>query len=200
MNQTPQSLVDLRESPFVDRQEQLALLNDLFARTLTRKGQVVFLSGEGGIGKTRLVHELGSHSRKQGAIFAVGTSYEGEGMIPYGPWVEAIRSILAQSPAGIVAKSISHAVAEVGRIVPELAVRARELGIKGWLSGPEQAFRLVATDDAERVRLFQSVTDFLIHSSNQRPLVLFFDDAIWLMWLHSSFCTMFAEESRTTEL
>ncbi len=75
-------MTEFTESPFVDREEELARLAELFTYTRSGKGQIVFLTGEGGIGKTRLVNELGSRCSKQGAIYATGRSYEGEGVIP----------------------------------------------------------------------------------------------------------------------
>ncbi len=124
------------ELPFVDREEELSLLGRTFDQATQGKGQVVFITGEGGIGKTRLVHELAKQVKSQGAIFAVGPSYEGEGLVPYAPWIETVRAIVAQCPASMFGKSIGRTVAEVRRLVPELEDRARELGIKGWLSGP----------------------------------------------------------------
>ncbi len=167
------------ELPFVNREEELSLLGRTFDLTIQGKGQVVFVTGEGGIGKTRLVYELAKHARSQGAMFAVGSSYEGEGLVPYAPWIETIRAIVAQSAPSMFGKTMGRTVAEVGRLVPELEERARELGIKGWLSGPGERLSIISSTDAERVRLFQAVTDFLTHISQQRPLVLFLDDVQW---------------------
>ncbi len=86
---------------------------------------------------------------------------------------------MAQNPSGGIGKSMSQTVAEVGRLVPELAMRARELGIKGWLSGPAQVLSISSGDDTERIRLFQSVTELLIHYSNEKPLLVLFDDVVW---------------------
>ncbi len=167
-----------REVPFVDREEELFLLDSLAQEMAEGKGQIVFVGGEGGIGKTRLVYELARRARSQEAIFAVGPSYEEEILIPYSPWIEVIRSIVHQSPAEAFTKLPGRILAEVGRLVPELAMKAKELGIKGWLTGPEMGEMIVATD-AERIRLFQSVTEFLNHSSRKKPVILFFDDVQW---------------------
>ncbi|MBI3997474.1 MAG: AAA family ATPase [Armatimonadetes bacterium] len=43
--------------PFVDREQDLSLLNDLFARVLRGRAQVVMVIGDAGVGKTRLVEE-----------------------------------------------------------------------------------------------------------------------------------------------
>ncbi len=168
-----------RELPFVDRDHELSLLKRLLDETSAGKGQVVFVAGEGGVGKTTLLRELGSYAKSHGIIFAVGHSYEEESLIPYSPWIEAIRTVTQQSSVKLFSKTLGRTIAEVGRLVPELAEKAKGLGIKGWLSGPEESFALVTSADAERIRLFQAVTDFLIYVSRNKPLLLFFDDILW---------------------
>ncbi len=166
------------ELPLVDREQELALLKSIFAETVEGKGQAVLVVGEGGVGKTRLVRELGNTAMGQNAIFAVGSSYEEEGLIPYSPWIEVIRGIMDQASPEILSKALGPTLAVVSRLVPELAVTAKEVGIKGWLSGPETG-ELVSATEADRVRLFQAVTDFLFHVSKRRPILLFLDDALW---------------------
>jgi tetratricopeptide (TPR) repeat protein len=167
-----------QEFPLVDRREELGLLKTLFEKSLQGNGQVVFVAGEGGVGKTRLVQELGHYSQERGAIFVIGRSYEEEAVIPYSPWVEIIRSLTRQDSDPRLDKAMTRTLAMVARIVPEVAVEGKELGLKGWLSGSERA-DLVAGSEVDRTRLFQAVTDFLTHASNQRPIVLFLDDILW---------------------
>ena len=95
-------------SIFVDRAEELRLLKGLLGQALAGRGQIVSVGGEGGIGKTRLVQELGNHARFQGAIFATASSYEDEGLVPYSPWIEAIRSIVSQSSTEIFNKPVGR--------------------------------------------------------------------------------------------
>jgi tetratricopeptide (TPR) repeat protein len=167
-----------QEFPLVDRKDELALLKSLFDQALQGKGQVVFVAGEGGVGKTRLVQELGSYAHQKGALFTVGRSYEEEAVVPYSPWVEAIRSLVRQDQGAGSDKTMARTLATVARIVPEVQVEGKELGIKGWLSGSEHG-DLVAGTEVERIRLFQAVTDFLIHASTRRPILLFLDDILW---------------------
>ena len=168
-----------REPALVDREDDLSFLKELLDQALAGRGQVVFVGGEAGVGKTRLIHELGRHARNKGAIFAVGPSYEDESSIPYSPWTEAIRSIVQQRRSKTFDKALGRTLAEVGRLVPELESRATELGIKGWLSGPRESFMPISPTDAERVRLFQAVTDLLISVSQEKPLAISLDDILW---------------------
>lgn len=186
-----------QEFPLVDRKEELALLKNLFEKSLLGNGQVVFVAGEGGIGKTRLVQELGRYSQEKGALLIVGRSYEEEAVVPYSPWVEVIRSLVRQDSHAGLDKTMTRTLAMVARIVPEVASESKELGIKGWLSGTEHA-DIVAGTEVDRIRLFQAVTDFLTHASSKRPIVLFLDDILWadaasLQLLHY-FCRRIREQ------
>ncbi len=125
-----------------------------------------------------MVRELGNTAVGQNAIFAVGSSYEEEGLIPYSPWIEAIQGIMDQASPEMLGKTLGPTLAVVSRLVPNLAVTAKELGVKGWLSGPETG-EFVSTTETDRIRLFQAVTDFLIHVSKRQPVLLFLDDALW---------------------
>ncbi len=168
-----------REVGFVDREKELSMLRNLYSKALEGKGQILFITGEAGIGKTRLVTEFGEYARTSGSVFASGTSYEQEAIPPYAPWVDVLRSVIEDVPRGVLAKIPGIWAAEISRLVPELATQAKELGIKGWILGRETTSFITPTTDQERVRLFQAVTDFLKTSSQQRPLIIFLDDLLW---------------------
>ncbi len=167
------------ELPFIDREEELAQLKGLFDHAAEGIGKVVLVRGEGGVGKTRLVHELGHYAKNGNSIFAVGPSYQGEDLIPYLPWINVIRSIIHQTNPSAFTKLPARTVSEVGRLVPELAVGRKELGIGGWIAGSSEGQTATSATEVDRFRLFQSVTDFLIHASKEKPIVLFFDDVQW---------------------
>ena len=54
------------------RDDELRALRDAFAQALAGRGGVVFITGEPGIGKSRLVRELTGHAHELGALTAVG--------------------------------------------------------------------------------------------------------------------------------
>jgi uncharacterized glyoxalase superfamily protein PhnB len=82
---------------FVDRRKELMALEAALARTREGFGSVVFVGGEAGIGKSRLISELAGRAERDGMTVAVGECPPlGGGELPYAPIVAALRSLMAQ--------------------------------------------------------------------------------------------------------
>ena len=81
---------------FVGRAEELESLKNLFDEMLGGRSRLVMVVGEPGIGKTRLVEELGVYAAVRGAQVCWGHCYEGELGVPYLPFVEALRAYVAR--------------------------------------------------------------------------------------------------------
>ena len=55
-------------------------------------GQVVAVIGEAGIGKSRLLAEVAAETVARGGRVLVGRCYEAEQVLPFAPWVDALRA------------------------------------------------------------------------------------------------------------
>ena len=105
---------------FVGRASELAALVDALADQRVR---AVLVSGEAGIGKSRLVAEFASRAGA-GALVLVGHCPElGEGGVPFAPFIAVLRSLQRQLGAGELAALLPQDPA-VGRWLPELAIRS----------------------------------------------------------------------------
>ena len=162
--------VDVRRADwgrFVGRAEEFGALEAVFDDTLSGRPRLAMVVGEPGIGKTRLVEELGAYASMRGAQVVWGHCYEGDLSVPYLPYVEAFRSYVRARPDDEL--SVSGAgLAEVATILPELRDRYPELGVLPPLE-----------DDAERLRLFEGVASFVHAAASAQPLVLVLDDLHW---------------------
>lgn len=154
-------------SPFVGRNEELKHLRAAWERAVQGERQIVFISGEPGIGKTRLALELAEHIREQHASVLLGRCDE-EALIAYQPFVEALRGQFARSPEDFSNARLGSLVADLARLLPELSTRRRLL-----------ESRARGDPEAERYRLFEAVAAFLEGVAQDRPTLLVLDDLQW---------------------
>ncbi len=151
---------------FVGRSDAGAALEAAWAAVRERGFRVMVLAGEPGIGKTRLVREFARTAHERGATVLAGSCHE-ETLIPYQPFVEALRHYIACCPPAELAVQVTPRRAQLAAIVPELEDPRTPYGSPGL--GAEQ----------ERFRLFEAVSSLLGDAAHLRPLVLFLDDLHW---------------------
>src|SRR5438309_11045191 len=93
-----QKLTAPEQSPLTGRQLELHQLWNLFEASTTGHTHVVFVSGEPGIGKSRLLQEMAIRAEEAGALVLRGGASEAEGMPPYLPFLEALGSYIRATP------------------------------------------------------------------------------------------------------
>jgi class 3 adenylate cyclase/tetratricopeptide (TPR) repeat protein len=153
--------------PFSGRSAELERITGLWKESAEGSRRVVLVSGEPGIGKTRLVTELCRVAHDRGATVLWGRCDEELG-VPYEPFAEALRQYAATVEPERLRAEIGPLGGELTRIIPDLAARV-----------PGLAEPLQGEPDAERHRLFESVVDLLGEMSVAAPVVLVLDDVHW---------------------
>lgn len=122
------------------------------------RAHFVLVSGEPGIGKTRLVEDFGAWCGHRGATVAAGRSYPSEGELGYGVVQAWLR---APALAGHLRRLLDHDRAQLARLLPELGPAAPDASDAG----------------EQRRRLFESVARALVLPG--RPALLVADDVQW---------------------
>jgi len=124
--------VEPEEPVFVARLEELDRLNTMTEKTVTGKGQVVFVKGEAGCGKTALIQEFirRAHKEQSELIVAYGKCNAHTGIgDPYLPFIEILSlltgEVSAKWEAGLISKE--HA-ARLWRLTPYTALSILENG------------------------------------------------------------------------
>lgn len=161
--------VRARGTRFVGREPELAALAERMQAAERGESSVVLLSGEPGIGKSRLLRELAGRALSQGWMVLSGRAYDTEGMPPYLPVVEVLRQYVHASSDEELEPIVS-AAPQIAMLLPEVAVR---LG----LASPGRL-----DPESERYALFQAVSEFFLHAANTteaRGLLIFLDDLHW---------------------
>ena len=84
--------------PFVGRDRELAALSASLDAAFSGRRQLDLLSGEPGIGKTRLAEEHAARATARGAHVAVSRCLEASGVPDFWPWIQVIRSVNEADP------------------------------------------------------------------------------------------------------
>ena len=147
----------------VGRSDVLAQLRRAFEDAAGGRGRLVLLTGEAGIGKTSVAAQAAADADGRGARVVWGWGWQGEGAPAWWPWVQVLRSLVAQDPRlGRLAAGASS----LARLLPEL---------------PAAAAPPATTDEpaTARFRLLDEVTSVLLAAAEDRPLVVILEDLQW---------------------
>jgi class 3 adenylate cyclase len=156
-------------APFVDRQEGRADLRQAMHAALGGRGSLVLLSGEPGVGKTRLATEVCAEAETYGMRVLLGHCSEMDGGTPFLPFVEILeQAVIAPSRPTALRSLLGDAGPELARMAPWLRRVVPELAPPLDLP-PEQARRY----------LFLSVQEFTGRAAHDRPLFLVVEDLHW---------------------
>src|SRR5450432_499260 len=155
--------------PLVGRAAELGMLRSLLDDAERGSGRTVFLSGEPGIGKTRLSEELAREASRRGWTVAVGRAYAVESGVPYAPFADALLPILRALPPATLATLSRGGAAELALLFPALPIEA-----------PSGRQSVVIGDAAElKTRLFWTFLQFLIRYAEQTPLLIVLEHLHW---------------------
>ncbi len=163
----PPWLAIREQMPFVGRGPHIEQLRKAWSRVQAGQRQLVLVSGEPGIGKTRLVAEFARAAHDEGAVVLLGRSTE-ETLTPYQPFVEALRLYVTAAPVHQLQAWMPPGGAELKRLVPELDERL-----------PSLPAPLGGDAEGQRYRLFDAVASLLAAVSRAAPVVLLLEDIHW---------------------
>lgn len=168
--------------PLVGRDRALQRLEQAYAYARAGQGQVILISGEAGIGKSRLMQEFATRLQHQALILA-GAGQPGEQPLPYQPLAQALRTALGVEPFDEFVLSEAEGLktprvmlnvqpiwlAEASRLLPELRVLQ-----------PDLPPPLSAEPDEARTRLLEALCRTVLGlAAGPRPLLLCLDDLHW---------------------
>ena len=157
-----------RAIPFVGREAELTVLRGYWAEAVAGRGRLALVAGEPGIGKTRLTGELAAHAGRHGAAVLHGSAPDGDWAPPFAPWSEALAGYSRAVPAERLRSEIGPGAAALSRLVPAL---------RDALAAVVEAAAI--DPEADRARLFDAVSQFLINVAVGRPVLVILDDLHW---------------------
>ena len=158
----------------VGRSAELDVLEAAWARAVAGDARVVLVGGDAGLGKTRLVSELAARVRAGGGRVLVGGCFDvGDEGLPYGPFVEALRSLSRETEPAELAAILGTAGEELVRLVPELG---RYLAADRSIAPSDEPRTGGPSDQA---RLFELTLAVLERLGSATPVALILEDLHW---------------------
>jgi predicted ATPase len=152
------AVVDIgTRGPLVGRVAELNILSSASGRAAAGSVQVVTISGEAGIGKSRLPREGLRVARESGFRTLESAAGRLQRDLSYAPIVEALRPLIAEA-------ALVEGLSDLARLFDGLRVPP-----------------LVALGDPglERTRMFEAVRRLIERASARLPLAIFIDDVHW---------------------
>lgn len=159
--------------PLIARERHLAELNRAY-QSLKTDGYFVSLSGEAGIGKTRLAETFLAQARERGAQVFLARCYAGEAGLAYAPFIEGLSAALANPETAARLQSLPPGVlAEAGRLIPALLNAGQR---PADATSPE----IPVTGDGAQTRFFEALRQVIAALvGGPKPGILFLDDFHW---------------------
>ena len=163
-----QAIRQAYRTPMIGRDAEAAELRQFLGRAKEGEGALVSLTGEPGVGKSRLAWDLIERAREEGFFTLVGNCYEGEGMAAFTPWVEVLETSARRADPEVLRELLGDAAPEVARLLPEL----RRLF-------PDMPQPLELPAEEARRYLFRSFCEFFARSARLQPLLIVLEDMHW---------------------
>jgi tetratricopeptide (TPR) repeat protein/class 3 adenylate cyclase len=164
-------------TPFTGRSAELSTLQRCLHDALKGEGQFVTITGEAGIGKSRLLHEFRKTVHGEGVSCLLGRCQSDGVGVPYLPFTEILRAVLrAGEPSHDM---LSSTVARIRSLGPELeefiplylhllSIHSTEFRVPGHLQG-----------DMLRLAIEEALAALLTLSTRRQPLVVLLEDWHW---------------------
>ncbi len=155
----------------IGRSAELTALQECIEAATRAQGGVVLLSGEAGIGKSRLVAELRRFASAQDFQLLGGQCFPTDRSCPYAPLFDLLGAFLAPLSPSQITTALGAPARALFPLLPEQVQHLPELASLSPLSplDPEQ----------EKRRLFTMLADVFMRATTSRPLLLVIEDLHW---------------------
>jgi predicted ATPase/class 3 adenylate cyclase len=163
----PERLRELPASGYVGRQTERARLGELWQEACQESLRLALVSGEAGVGKTRLATHMALQVRGQGATVLYGRCDE-DLSVPYQPWSQALGHLVKEAPRRLLDTHVQRHGGDLARLVSTLGDRLPDLPPAGQ-----------GDQETERYLLYAAAAGLLATASEDEPLLLILDDLHW---------------------
>lgn len=152
----------------VGREPALGALDRTVSAVIAGHGQIMAISGEAGLGKSRLVAEAHSKAAEAQLRVMQGHCFEPDASLPYAPIVDLLRAYIGTHDHGGLVDCIGPDAPEIVKILPELMGLITDLTPAPAVD-PEQ----------EKRRILHGLGQFFARAASRGPLLVVIEDLHW---------------------
>jgi len=163
----------------VGRDSELSALLRLARRVEAGRVAWAYITGEPGIGKTRIVTELTGRLESKGWRCLWGRCYAHTSHVPFSAWIDPLRQLLGVTAAMDGARAWDTARDEVARLAPAAADFAALIGELLMVDVPEEEEMGSLDGNLRRQRLLSTIVEVFRGAALERPLVFAVDSLHW---------------------
>jgi predicted ATPase/class 3 adenylate cyclase len=168
-----------RQGPLIGRQAELAALKQVLKRARQKSGQVIALTGEGGIGKSRLLQSWLMDAFMDGWWVVVGQATVTGHAVPYLPWRALAAEMLACPPDAKIERLTEAATGVLEALEPSLVDHWPLLGDLLGVPFPDTPLTQKMEAGQRREALVELVMRWVTVQASKTPLCLVLEDAQW---------------------
>ncbi len=154
----------MTSSELVGRSEAVKMLGSLVRDAIEGRPRHAIVGGEAGVGKTRLLAEARTRAEADGVrVLRGGCVSMGAEGLPFAPYTEIIRSLVARDGAPAVVAAAGRGAPDLARLVPALDTGEAPPDQELWA----------------QTRLYEALLDLFGRLAERQPLVLQLEDLHW---------------------
>jgi DNA-binding CsgD family transcriptional regulator len=156
------------DQPLVGRKDELARIESALAKASIGAGTTLIVSGEAGVGKTRLLTAAAESAQQKGWQVVVGRAYAVETGIPYALFADAFVPLLRNMEASRLTLLTRGGLGELAYLFPALGA-------------PGERDRVAANTDASelKARLQWNFAQLLGKLAAKQPLLIVLENLHW---------------------
>jgi len=155
----------------IGRAADLTALQALIEQAESGSGQVALLSGEAGVGKSRLVAEVKTSAERGGFLLLQGNCFQADRAFPYAPFLDLLRSYFSGSSPLTRHHDLIPFEQELSQLLPDATPLI-----------PERPPLLLSSSldpQQEQRRLFALLLHFFTEQATRQPLLCILEDLHW---------------------
>jgi predicted ATPase/DNA-binding CsgD family transcriptional regulator len=155
----------------IGRRAELAAFHLLVEQAKSGSGHIALLSGEAGVGKSRLIAEVKTSAEREGFRLFQGNCFQADRAFPYAPFLDLLRSSFSDSSSLPRHHDLLPFAQELSQLLPDVTSLISErpsLMLSPYLD-PQQ----------EQRHLFALLLHFFTEQATRQPLLCILEDLHW---------------------